>query len=199
MAGSRIGFVIVMALALAPPCPASEEGARAKAPSFRTVDLAGEKVSLGDLLGKGPVVIDFWATWCKPCIKELPYLQRMHEQYGAQGVQVVTVSVDTPKSQSQVKKFITTHAYTFRALLDGDQEVFRKLQGKGSCPYVVVLDAQGFFRYQHTGYRPGDEKELERVVVELLAEAAPAEGSASPPDGAPAPDAESSSEGGAVR
>jgi peroxiredoxin len=184
-------LTILGALALAGPARA-DEAARSKAPSFRAADLAGEKVSLEDLLGKGPVVVDFWATWCKPCIKELPYVQRIHEQYGPKGAQVVAVTIDTPKSQSQVKKFIATRGYTFRVLLDGDQEVFRKLQGKGSIPYLVVLDSEGRFRYQHTGYRPGDEKELERIVVELL-------GGAAAPAEAPAPaDAGSTVEGEAA-
>ena len=200
MTALRIGsLAILTALVLHSPA-ASEEGKGAKAPSFRTVDLEGKKVSLNDLLGKGPVVVDFWATWCKPCLKEMPYLQRLHEQYAAQGVQVVAVSVDTPKSQTQVKKVIATHGYTFRVLMDGDQEVFRKLQGKGSCPYVVVLDPEGFFRWQHTGYVPGDEKELERVVVGLLGGAtAPAGDSTSAVPDAPAPDAGSPAEGGATR
>jgi len=49
--------------------------------------------------------------------------------------------------------------------------VFRKMQGKGTIPYVVILDAQGNIRYRHTGYRPGDENELEKIVLELLGEA----------------------------
>ena len=159
-------FLLVM---IAPAIALAEDSAgRTKAPDFRVADVNGDKVSLGELLGKGPIVVDFWATWCKPCIKELPYIQRIHEQYADRGVQVLAVTIDSPKSQSQVKKFVATRGYTFRVLMDGDQEVFRKLQGKGSVPYVAVLDAEGFIRYQHTGYRPGDEKELERVVVELL-------------------------------
>jgi len=168
-------FAVLLLLgALAPALVRGDDAGRSRAPAFRAVDVDGRKVALDELLGKGPIVVDFWATWCKPCIKELPYLQRIHEQYAERGVQVLAVSIDSPKSQTQAKKFVATRGYSFRVLLDGDQEVFRKLQGKGTIPYVVVLDAEGTFRYQHTGYRPGDEKELERVVAELLGDAAPA-------------------------
>ncbi len=159
------------ALGILVPSEPRAEGARTKAPDFRVANLAGEKVSLKDLLGKGPVVVDFWATWCKPCLKELPYVDRIREKYADRGVQVLAVTIDSPKSQSQVKKYIDTHKYGFTVLLDPEQEAFRKLQGKGSIPYVVVLDAEGNIRYQHTGYRPGDENELERVVAELLGDA----------------------------
>lgn len=161
----------LVALGTLVPVAARAEGARTKAPDFRATDLAGEKVALKDLLGKGPVVVDFWATWCKPCLKELPYVDRIREKYADRGVQVLAVTIDSPKSQSQVKRYIDTHKFGFRVLLDPEQEVFRKLQGKGSIPYVVVLDAEGAIRYQHTGYRPGDENELERVVAELLGDA----------------------------
>jgi peroxiredoxin len=129
-------------------------------------------------------VVDFWATWCKPCIKELPYIQRMYDEHSARGLQVLAVSIDSPKSQSRVKPFIAGRRFTFPVLLDPGQDVFAKLQGKGSVPYVVVLDAEGRIRYRHTGYRPGDEKELEEVVVRLMQEAGipvPAEGGAEPP------------------
>jgi peroxiredoxin len=177
-------------LLVAPGLARSDDDARTKAPNFKAVDVNGERVSLTDLLGKGPIVVDFWATWCKPCIKELPYIQRLHEKYGPRGVQVLAVTIDSPKSQSQVKKFVGTREYGFRVLLDGDQEVFKKLQGRGSIPYVVVLDAEGFIRYQHTGYRPGDEVELEKMVAGLLGDDAEAL--------APAPAAGSGPEAGAA-
>jgi peroxiredoxin len=168
-------------LALPRVAPAED----ARAPDFRSTDLNGDEVRLADLLGKGPIVVDFWATWCKPCIKELPYIQRMHDEYSSRGLQVFAVSIDSPKSQSRVKPFIAGRKFTFPVLLDPGQDVFAKLQGKGSVPYVVVLDAEGRIRYRHTGYRPGDEKELEEVVVGLLEEAAAPDAAA--PE-APAPD-----------
>jgi len=149
-----------------------------RATDFRANDLSGDEVRLADILGRGPIIVDFWATWCKPCIKELPYIQRMYDEYSPRGLQVYAVSIDSPKSQSRVKPFISGRKFTFPVLMDPGQDVFAKLQGKGSVPYVVVLDAEGRIRYRHTGYRPGDEKELEEVVVGLLEEqeaAAPAD------------------------
>ena len=170
------GALMVVGLWLVASPALAEESVGRKVPSFETSNLDGERVSLDQLLGKGPVLFDFWATWCKPCIKELPYIQRLHDEYASRGLQVFAVSTDSPKSQSKVKPFIQGRRFTFPVLLDGTEDVFKKLQGQGSIPYVVVLDAAGRIRYQHTGYKPGDEKELESVVVELLGEAAPAGG-----------------------
>ncbi len=144
---------------------------RVKAPNFRATDLNGEAIVLEDLLGQGPLLIDFWATWCKPCIKELPYIQKMDHELAERGLKVLAVTIDSPKTQSRVKPFVKGKKYDFTVVLDPTQDVFRKMQGKGSVPYVVVLDSEGYIRYRHTGYRPGDEKELEKVVLELMDEA----------------------------
>jgi peroxiredoxin len=160
--------VLAALLCLSHAAAASET--RTKAPNFNAIDLDGNRFQLEDLLGKGPIVVDFWATWCKPCIKELPYIQRIQDEYQDQGVTVLAVTIDSPKFQSQVARFVKGKKYDFRVVLDAEQDVFRKLQGKGTIPYLVVIDSEGFIRYHHTGYRPGDEKELEKVVVELLAE-----------------------------
>lgn len=144
-----------------------------KAANFRGVDLAGKKVSLDELLTRGPVLIDFWATWCKPCLKELPHLQRLHEKYSEKGLQVITATIDSPKTEASVKPFVLGKKYTFPVILDSSQEVFKALQGKGTIPYVVAIDRDGNIRYRHTGYRPGDENELERVALELLGLSAP--------------------------
>lgn len=173
---------VVLALSIVVAAAMADES-RVKAPSFETTNLDGERVVLDDLLGKGPIVVDFWATWCKPCIKELPYIQRLHEEYADEGLQVFAVATDSPKSQSRVKPFVKGRKFTFPVWLDGAEDVFKKLQGKGSIPYVVVLDSAGYIRYQHTGYRPGDEKELEKVVTELMAEEAAAAASAEAPAG----------------
>jgi cytochrome c biogenesis protein CcmG/thiol:disulfide interchange protein DsbE len=149
-----------------PECPAETFG---KAPNFRAVDLDGEKVVLEDFLGRGPVLVQFWATWCKPCLKEMPYIQRMHEAYAERGLTVLSVATDSPKTQSRVKREVRGKKFTFRVLLDPAEELLRQLQGR-EVPYVVVIDAEGSFRYRHSKYRPGDEKKLEEIVVALLGE-----------------------------
>ncbi len=141
-----------------------------KAPNFRAKDMNGQPVVLEDLLGKGPILIDFWATWCKPCLKEMPYIQRMHDDLSDEGLKVLAVTIDSPKTQSRVKPKVKGKKFTFTVVMDPSQDVFRRMQGKGSVPYVVVLDSEGFIRYRHTGYKPGDEKELRKVVMDLLAE-----------------------------
>ena len=155
---------------------------KTKAPNFKSTGMDGEKIQLEDFLGKGPVVVDFWATWCKPCIKELPYIQRMHEEYEEQGLTVLAVTIDSPRSQSRVKPFIKGRKFTFQVVMDGSQDVFRGLQGRGTIPYVVVIDPEGYVRYRHTGYRPGDEVELENVVKEILAETAGEEAGETAPE-----------------
>jgi peroxiredoxin len=160
----------VLLVALGPAHAGSLGKSLGKAADFQATDLDGDKVALADLLGKGPILVDFWATWCKPCLKEMPYIQRLHEEYGERGLQVLAVTIDAPRSQSRVKPLVRGKKFTFRVLLDPGQNVFRKLQGKGQIPYVVVLDPDGQIRYRHTGYRPGDEKELEKVIVELFEE-----------------------------
>jgi peroxiredoxin len=170
IARSALARLITLTLLASVAAGAFAGDTRVKAQNFRTTDLNGKKVSLEDFLGKGPVVVDFWATWCKPCIKELPYIQKMMDEYAERGLTVLTVTIDSPKTQSRVKPFMKGRRFDFPVLLDASQDVFRKLQGKGSVPYVVVLDSQGYIRYRHTGYRPGDEKELEKAVLELLDE-----------------------------
>ncbi|MAF26554.1 MAG: TlpA disulfide reductase family protein [Gemmatimonadota bacterium] len=177
----RIPLFFAMFLFFAPAAEA-ELPVLGKAPAFKARDMNGEKVSLEGYLGKGPIVVDFWATWCKPCKKELPWLQKLHAKYEERGLQMVTVSIDQPKSSGKVKPYVRGRKYTFPVIMDPTQHVFRKLQGKGSVPYMVIIDADGSIRYRHTGYQPGFEKKLEKMILELL-----------PPEAEPeaeAPDAE---------
>lgn len=165
-----VAAVALMLVPLTPDFAAADDDKKTKVQNFQVQNLKGKRVSLEDHLGQGPILIDFWATWCKPCIKALPHWQEMLNEYEDYGFQVLAVTIDTPRSQSQVKKFVKTRKYEFEVLLDGDKDVFRKCQGQGPIPYAVLLDSDGFIRYRHTGYRPGDEKEVEHEVRKLLAE-----------------------------
>jgi len=138
-----------------------------KVADFTLTDLDGQRVKLSDQLKKGPVLLDFWATWCKPCLQELPHVQEIHTKYAKQGLQVITVTIDNPKSQAKVKPLVKTSGFTFRVLLDGDMQVRQMLGGK-DIPLTLLINQNGEVVHRQLGYVAGDEKKLEALIVEVL-------------------------------
>ena len=106
-----------------------------KAPQLVLENLDGSTFSLVETLKKGPVVFDFWATWCKPCIKSLPKLQSLSEGYAKRGVQVLTINVDGPRNLPKVRPFMQRHKLKLPVLLDKTNEILKQF---------------------HLGGRPGD-------------------------------------------
>jgi peroxiredoxin len=145
-----------------------EEIELSRCPDFQLKNLQGERIALADLLGKGPILIDFWATWCKPCIKELPHLQEMYDQYREQGFLVIAISEDKPRSLSKVQSFIAGKKYDFLVLLDDNNAVQRKFNFR-AIPYTILLDREGYIHHKRMGYRPGDEVIIEEKLLPLLA------------------------------
>jgi peroxiredoxin len=136
-------------------------------PDFTLEDMNGDLFTLADQLGEGIILLDFWATWCTPCKHELPYLQELHEKYSEEGFMLITISEDSPKSQSKVRPYVRSKRYTFPVLLDPNSEVLRLFQGS-TLPYRVIIDEDGNIVETHQGYNPGDEVILEEKVRELL-------------------------------
>jgi peroxiredoxin len=166
------------------PAPArcDEESHARKVADFRLKALDGTQVSLHERLDRGPVLISFWATWCKPCLQEMPHLDEIAKQYREKGLSVFAISIDQPRSHNRVRSYMQSHKYTFDVLLDPNQDAYRKLNGQ-SVPYVLVLDTSGEAAYVKLGYRPGDEKILEESIAALFDGADGEHGSAG--DGAP--------------
>jgi len=175
-------LVAVAAVVIAAPATIGAE--EAEVANFVLKDLDGKDVSLNDIRAKGPVLIDFWATWCKPCLRELPKVDSLRVKYAAEKLQVVAISIDETRSVSKVKSYIKTHDYGFQVLLDPNQRTLRQLQGV-NVPYLVIISPAGERVYTHSGYREGDEKEVDRVLGELFAGAKAGAGGAAPEPGAP--------------
>jgi peroxiredoxin len=142
-----------------------------KAIDFTLKDLSGHSYKLRDLSPKNVILLNFWATWCVPCVKEFPHLQRLQDVYKDSGLQVLAISVDGPERLAGVSSLIDRYGYTFPVLLDTESQVVSLYNPRLILPYSVLIDRGGRIRYVHQGYSPGDERILEQKIIALLAEA----------------------------
>ncbi len=127
----------------------------ATAPAFEAVTLEGSPVALDSLKGQ-VVVLNVWATWCIPCLEEIPQLQSVHRTYGAQGVAVVGVSIDAAGMGADVKDFMDAHDMGYTVWLDPARDFPLRFLTVG-VPETFVLDRAGVIRWRMTGaIRPGD-------------------------------------------
>jgi peroxiredoxin len=117
------------------------------APAISLRDLGNSEVELADLLGE-IVLLNTWATWCPPCLAEMPDLQAFYEKYKGQGFTLVGVNIG--ESQEQVLNFALENQLTFPLWLDPDEESLRALNTI-SLPYSVVIDRDGIIRFAWSG------------------------------------------------
>jgi peroxiredoxin len=141
--------------------------ARAVAPDFELDDLKGQVIRLSQFKDK-VVVVNFWATWCAPCKQEIPHLSRILESYKDQGLVVLTISTDSPQTQSQVGRL--ARRWKTHTLLDPEGRVVAQLNPRGIAPYTLIVDRSGKIAFDHDGYHSGDEVKLEAAIKLILAE-----------------------------
>ena len=127
----------------------------------------GKKTRLSTLLEDGPILVEFWATWCAPCKKEMIFLEEYHKKYSDRGFRVLAISTDSPKSMSKIKSYIRAKKHTFLVGLDPNQEVAKKMNAM-VMPTVLLVDKDRKVSWFHQGFVPGDEKEIEAQIIKLL-------------------------------
>jgi peroxiredoxin len=136
------------------------------APDFTLPSSAGENLRLGEQRGQ-VVMINFWATWCGPCKREMPQLNRIYTKYRKAGFVLLGVNVD--EDQRNAQGVATRLGVQFPVLFDSAQRVSR-LYELNTMPSTVLIDRDGRVRYVHLGYRDGLEDAYEKQVAELLKE-----------------------------
>lgn len=165
------GIALLMLVLSAPPAHAASAPAlsleRSRAPALRVRTVTGEVLSLEKLLADGPVVLDFWATWCQPCLAELPELEALHRKYRGRGLTMVGVSVDGPRNFAKVRPFAAKLGLTFPIILDEDGRIQQAYQVR-AMPTTMVIDTAGVIVTVREGYRRGDTRGLEAAIVKLL-------------------------------
>jgi peroxiredoxin len=160
MSRAIITVLLVLLLALTAGCGDSRIGQPAQ--DFTARDLAGNEVSLSDYRGK-VVLLDFWATWCAPCVEELPNVKRVHNEYKNDGFAVIGVSLDN--NRSALEAFVQNQGIEWPQVFDGrgwENEVSTVYQ-VNAIPAMFLIDKEGVLRY--TNLRG---PKLERSVKKLL-------------------------------
>ncbi len=134
---------------------------------FTLKNLRGEDVVLSEFCAEGPIILTFWATWCKPCIKELRKLTVMKNFLDAHGLRVMAVCEDGPRTRNKVRPFADKENWEFTIVMDKGGRVKTQL-GVADIPELFILTTEREILYHHIGYKPGDEAEYKKTIEELF-------------------------------
>ena len=160
----RLALLFVMVLAVA----GLHAQSKTDLPNVTIKDLNGKDVNIAKLNNDGkPIVITFWATWCKPCIKEHEALNDVYDDWKDEtGVKIYSVSIDDSRSSSRVKPFVEGKGWEFETLLDVNSDLKRAMN-VSNPPHTFLIDGNGKIVYQHSGYIDGSENELYKEIKKI--------------------------------
>jgi thiol-disulfide isomerase/thioredoxin len=144
-------------------------GAKAELPTVTLKTIDGKTVNTDTLKNDGkPFIIDFFATWCKPCKRELDAIAEVYDEWKEEtGVKIFAVSIDQAQNMNKVKPLVNNHSWEYDVLLDPNSD-FKRALGIQTIPFVLICDGKGNIVYKHNGYTDGAEEELIEKVRELI-------------------------------
>ena len=160
MKKSVLIFVVAFAFSLLP--------AQAQLPAVTLKTMDGKEVRTDTLSNGGkPFIIDFFATWCKPCNRELDAISEVYDEWKEEtGVKIFAVSIDQAQNINKVKPLVNNHGWEYEVLLDPNGDLKRALSIQ-MIPYVLIVNGKGEIVYKHNGYTDGAEEELIEKVLEI--------------------------------
>ena len=161
-----INLALLLACCLLFSMPAWSVEASGPAPDFTLKQLDGKNLKLSELTGK-VVLINFWASWCGPCVKEMPMLNELYKKYQPLGFTVLGVNVE--QNSDNARDFLAKNKVDFPILLDSRNEVTQQYKVI-AMPTTVFVDRDGNMRFIHMGYKSGDEDKYREMVKSLVRE-----------------------------
>ncbi len=143
----------------------------AQLPSVQLKDTAGNTIDASTLSNDGrPFAISFFATWCKPCLRELRAIAEVYPDWQDEtGMKMYIVSIDDAQNTNKVKPLVDGEGWEYEVLLDANNDFYRAL-GIQAVPHAIVVDGKGRIVYNHSGYTDGAEGELIEAVRKAAAQ-----------------------------
>lgn len=139
-----------------------------KLPSVKLKNMDGKEVNTAELGLKGPIVINFWATWCAPCKRELNTIHEVYEDWVTEtGATVVAVAIDDEKTKNSVPVYVNGKGWEYLVLMDTNGDLKRAM-GVNNPPHTFIVDTAGNIVYSHNGYSPGDEDKIHEELLKLV-------------------------------
>lgn len=143
--------------------------AQKKLPDAALDKLDGNTVELQQLAGNGnPVIVCFWATWCKPCVFQLNTIEKIYADWQEKyKVELIAISVDDPRNTEKVAPFVSNHNWDYLILRDPKSEVAASMK-VANMPHLFILDDEGRIVWESNSFAPGDEQELENQLEKIV-------------------------------
>ncbi|MBK7888943.1 MAG: TlpA family protein disulfide reductase [Bacteroidetes bacterium] len=131
-------------------------------------DIDGKPFSTAELKNEGkPMIVDFWATWCKPCVASLNGMNENYAQWQEEtGVKIYAISIDDTRTMSSVAPFVAGKGWEFDIFLDSNSD-FRRAMNVNNVPHTFLIDGQGKIVSQRNTYAPGDEEKMYEELKKL--------------------------------
>ena len=140
-----------------------------RVPDVNVKTLDGKSISITEAIGEGKItVLSFWATWCAPCKKELDAIAEVYEDWQAEyDMQLIAVTIDNARALAKVKPMVERKGWEYMILSDAKQDLQRAMSFQ-TIPQTYLLNQEGEIVYEHSGYAPGDEFELEEYIKKCV-------------------------------
>ena len=150
-----IAMLVVAAVAL-----------HAQVPNVQLKNINGKTVQTASIANNGgkPVIISFWATWCKPCLRELKAIHEVYADWQDEtGVKMYIVSIDQAQDANKVKPLVDGFGWEYEVLLDPNGD-FKRAMNVQNVPHVFVINGKGKIVYNHAGYVDGGEEDIREAL-----------------------------------